>query len=126
SVPDANGIYQYSQADYATYNLSGGTAAAPSAATGGANANIPTGRIGAGQGFFVRGITNGAGVATFNNSMRLAGQNDQFYRNSDGTEMLITTNIERHRIWLNLTNSNSAFNQCLVAYVAGATNAKDR
>ena len=126
SVPDANGIYQYSQADYATYNLSGGTQAAPSSTTGGANANVPTGRVGAGQGFFIRGITDGPSVATFNNSMRIAGNNGQFFRQADGSQLSNNTDIERHRIWLNLTNPDSAFSQSLVAYAEGATNARDR
>jgi hypothetical protein len=125
-TPDVNGEYYYAQADYATYNMSGGTAAAPSAATGGANTNIPTGKIAAGQGFFVRGITDGASTATFNNSMRIAGQNGQFFRNASGLESAISPNIERHRIWLNLTNEQGGFSQTLTAYAEGATNGLDR
>lgn len=125
-TPDVNGQYYYSQADYATYNQSGGTAAAPSAATGGANTNIPTGKIASGQGFFIRGITDGASTATFNNSMRIAGQNGQFFRNATGVESAITTTIERHRIWLNLTNDVAGFSQNLTAYAEGATNGIDR
>lgn len=126
ATPDANGQYYYSLADYATYNMSGGTAAAPSASTGGANTNIPSGKIAAAQGFFIRGITDGASTATFNNSMRIAGQNSQFYRMANGNQFGTSPGIERHRIWLNLTNTNNGFSQNLTAYAEGATNGLDR
>jgi hypothetical protein len=34
--------------------------------------------------------------------------------------------VERHRIWLNLTNAGGAFKQLLVGYVTGATNGFDK
>ena len=36
------------------------------------------------------------------------------------------TVVERHRIWLNLTNAGGAFKQLLVGYVTGATNGFDK
>lgn len=113
SVPNAGGTYSYTNSDYATYNFSGGTATAP--ATG--SSVQPTGYVAAGQSFFVKGISNGSGTATFNNTMRIGANNNQFFRNSE---------IERHRFWLNLENSQGGFNQALVAYVQGATNDYDR
>ena len=113
SVPNSSGFYQYTNSDYATYNFSGGTATAP--ATG--SLVQPTGYVAAGQSFFVKGISNGSGTATFNNTMRVGANNNQFFRNSQ---------IERHRLWLNLENSQGGFNQALVAYVQGATNDYDR
>jgi len=113
SVPNAGGNYSYTDSDYATYNFSGGTATAP--ATG--SSVEPTGYVAAGQSFFVKGISNGSGTATFNNTMRIGANNNQFFRNSQ---------IERHRFWLNLENSQGGFNQALIAYVQGATNDYDR
>lgn len=113
SVPNSSGFYQYTNSDYATYNFSGGTATAP--ATG--SLVQPNGYVAAGQSFFVKGISNGSGTATFNNTMRVGANNNQFFRNSQ---------IERHRLWLNLENSQGGFNQALVAYVQGATNDYDR
>ncbi|PBJ15921.1 T9SS sorting signal type C domain-containing protein [Flavobacterium sp. ACN6] len=37
-----------------------------------------------------------------------------------------TFEIERHRVWLNLTNTNGVFKQILIAYVTGATNGWDQ
>jgi len=53
----------------------------------------------------------------FNNSMRVTGANDQFFRNS-------TTNVP-NKLWLDLTSDNGIFNQILVAYVDGATDDYD-
>ncbi|UMY66631.1 MULTISPECIES: hypothetical protein [unclassified Flavobacterium] len=116
-------VYNYTTDDYATYNLSGGT----SAGTGG---TAPTRYIASGQGFFV-GLagTNGAKTVTFNNSMRqrTESNNGQFFR-TQGTATTSTPSSdepEKHRIWLNLTNSEGAFKQMLLAYVDGATDNYD-
>lgn len=37
-----------------------------------------------------------------------------------------TFEIQRHRVWLNLTNTNGVFKQILIAYVTGATNGWDQ
>ncbi len=71
------------------------------------------GIIQTGQGFLYKPTT--AGTAVFNNSMRRSDNRGQFFR--DGNE-----GIERHRIWLNLSDSNNAgLNQILVGYMTGAT-----
>ena len=36
-----------------------------------------------------------------------------------------TTALERHRLWLNMTNTEGAFKQLLVGYIQGATNGYD-
>ncbi|MDD3003776.1 T9SS sorting signal type C domain-containing protein [Flavobacterium sp.] len=106
--------------DYATYNLgTGGTATTGGDGNGGDNQNIPTGKIASGQSFFVKGIANGAGVATFNNSMRVLGSNDQFFRQNQ------QENIEKNRIWLNIKGETQGFNQTLVGYITDATNEKE-
>jgi hypothetical protein len=119
-----NSSSKYSAADYASYNYLGGvgTAAAPSAGTGGLNTNIPSGFIAAGQSFMTISAS-AAGPVVFNNSMRvgIADKNAQFFK---GTKSKTTT-IEKHRVWLNLTNTEGAFKQMLVGYATGATNGLD-
>jgi hypothetical protein len=107
--------YNYSVADYLTYNSSG--------------TSTPTGfsgNIGSGQGFFVlmNDTATLSETITFENNMRSnAYGNNQFYRNSN------TTNEENenvNRIWLDFITPSEATNTTLVAYVNGATNNADR
>lgn len=115
-------VLNYTSSDYAIWNSSGGVAACPTCAA-------PAGSIAAGQSFFVESKSV-PGSAQFTNSMRVTNNNTQFYRSSaamaapefgDGE-----TPIERHRIWLDMTNTTSAFNQLLVGYIEGATLGWDR
>ena len=100
--------YIYSAADYAAYNYTGGVTTQPTGV-------LPfAGKVASGQAFFVEGLVNGK--ATFNNSMRIATDNNQFYR----------ANIQKDRFWLNLTNNQGAFNQMLIGYLEGATVGYDR
>ncbi|OCB75351.1 LamG-like jellyroll fold domain-containing protein [Flavobacterium crassostreae] len=123
------GTYAYSSDDYATYNLTGGTAtraAAPSATNPGAiNTAAPTGEIAAGQSFFA--VSTAPGNAIFNNAMRTKSgvvlSNSQFFRPSLNSQKVVS--LEKNRIWLNLTNAQGAFKQILVGYVSGATNNYD-
>ncbi|WP_290697803.1 hypothetical protein [Lacinutrix sp.] len=99
----------FSQGDYAIItNGSGNTA--------GGDMIIPNNFVPSGQSFFIQGLANGN--ATFNNSHRKADvtSNSQFFKNN-----LVSPN----RLWVNLTSDNGVFNQILVAYVDGATNATD-
>ncbi|MEK8179579.1 T9SS sorting signal type C domain-containing protein [Flavobacterium buctense] len=122
----------YTANDYAKYNLTGGvgTGVGTMALTGGP---VPTGKVAAGQGFFIEANTdlaNGAYVATFKNSMRISGNNAQFFR----TNSLVANNeggavsqlLEKHRLWVSLSNSEGAYNQMLVGYIENATNDIDR
>ncbi|MDR6969009.1 hypothetical protein J2X31_003035 [Flavobacterium arsenatis] len=115
-------VYNYDADDYATYNLSGavGTGSGENSPNGG---NVPTGYIASGQSFFIKGSPAG-GLALFTNSMRVAGQNNQFFRpavqSSDQSN-----STEKHRIWLNLTGPQNAFKQTLVGYIENATNDLD-
>lgn len=113
-------IYNYSANDYASWNKLGGTGTTSAAGSGG---QVPNGFIATGQGFFTRsaGATSGT-VATFNNSMRVAGNNTQFFRTANQQ----TSDFERHRIWLNLTGNTGSFNQILIGYADGATLGWDR
>ncbi len=102
-------LYQYSTNDYATYNGTGAVA--------GSGGVSPTGKIAAGQSFFVE--SKKGGEVKFINDMREIGNNNQFFRMSTKSK---TTAIEKNRIWLNLTNTQGLFKQMLVGYVTGATN----
>jgi|GEM_PF-1088584 len=115
-APIGSSVYSYSADDYAVYNLMGGTGtiAAPSE-TSLDPIYIPSGFIAAGQGFFIRGIA--PGTATFNNLMRVDGNNSQFFRSPSQTE--------KHRFWASISNTRS-FKQLLIGYATGATNNFDR
>ncbi|MFV8379899.1 T9SS sorting signal type C domain-containing protein, partial [Flavobacterium sp. LB3R33] len=117
-------IYNYTSNDYASYNGVGGVATLP-AYLGGVT---PSGKIAAGQAFFATGIA--AGTAVFNNGMRVSGgalgvNNSQFFK-TNNTKSKVTNSVEKHRIWLNLTNTQGAFKQTLLGYVTNATNGFDK
>ncbi|NUY80338.1 choice-of-anchor D domain-containing protein [Flavobacterium sp. MAH-1] len=125
NTPITNQNYVYN--DYAAYNLLGGTGtmAAPSV---GVNNTIPNGKIASGQGFFV--VSHTPGNVTFNNSMRLTGNNTTFFRpdlqghHNTGT-VSVPGDIEKHRIWLDIFNDSGWFKQTLVGYAEGASNGID-
>ncbi len=113
----------YNSSDYASYNYVG-SIGMPS--PGPANNTAPLGKIAAGQGFFVK-VLNTGGNATFRNSMRVSGNNSQFYKNNDVPEQANAISaLERNRVWLELTNDDKAYKQALVGYVENATNGLDR
>jgi hypothetical protein len=95
---------------YATYTLAGGVGTSPN--TGGdPMLLVPDGTIQPGQGFIAKSTST---ALSFDNGMRI-GNNGQFFRNQ----------IERNRIWLNLTNAEGIFSQTMVSYMTGATNGLD-
>ncbi len=127
-----SGVFAYSGDDYASYNLTGGTATAvaPSDADkSAANPNIPTGKIAAGQSFFASSKVSITGSSIlFDNSMRvgvgaISGTNSQFFRTAKNSKTASV--IEQNRVWLNFFNNEGAFKQALVGYVTGATNNYD-
>jgi hypothetical protein len=98
--------------DYASYNLSGGTASNTGSA-------IPNGYIASGQGFLVEAVT--ATNVTFKNSMRnKTYTNTQFFRNAQSV-----ADIAKDRVWLDLQNSDGMFSQQLIGYFNEATNGVD-
>ncbi|PWB20054.1 T9SS sorting signal type C domain-containing protein [Flavobacterium sp. HTF] len=117
------GAYQYTTSDYASYNLTGGTATAPAkSGNSGNNNNTPLGYIAAGQSFFASAASDG--IIHFNNDMREGGtHNGQFFKPGKTAK---ETDTDGHHIWLNLTNEGGAFKQMLVGYVDGATNDFDK
>ncbi len=115
NTPITNNLYTFD--DYALYNLSGSTVTATPAP--GLNNAAPNGFIAAGQSFLVRGVIEGTTSATFKNSMREIGNNDQFFRTNNSDDQ------QRNRVWLDLTGEQGAFKQILVGYIENATNNYD-
>ncbi|MBK0369819.1 T9SS sorting signal type C domain-containing protein [Flavobacterium agrisoli] len=130
--PDYNSqyYYNYTADDYAMYSLVGGTETNPTLPGEGLPAEsdvdnkVPSGFIAAGQSFIVCSVEDytvdgGDGYANFTNDMRVVGNNTQFFKFRKSTA------LEKHRVWLNLTNSQGLFKQILIGYVEGATNSHD-
>lgn len=118
SITTYTGTGIYNVLDYGSWNLSGGTGTAP--ATDPSNNSLkPNGKIAAGQGFFAQVFADGN--ITFNNSMRAADFNSQFFRTGNPNVDV----SENNRIWLNLYNETN-FRQMMVNYKAEATNGYDR
>ena len=110
---------EYTADDYASYTLAGGTGTSKAPSTG-LSGTVPNGFIAAGQSFFVESqLTPTVTQFVFNNSMRVAGNNSQFFKQANTKK---TATVEKNRVWLNLTNSGGAFKQLLVGYITGATN----
>ncbi|GGG56203.1 hypothetical protein GCM10010976_28820 [Bizionia arctica] len=87
------------------------------------------GDIAAGQAFFVLMLDSPIAAVSenivFNNTMRNQTlDNGQFYKLNEANENF--TEIERHRIWLDLITPNEIATSILVGYIEGATNNKDR
>ena len=105
----------YTANNFATRNLTGGTAAVNGTL-------IPDNFIQSGQGFYVNALATSP--MYFTNSMRNKISNNQFInRNSnvDATDAIEPEN----RIWLNLSEGENKHNQILVGFVPNATNALD-
>ncbi len=107
----------YTFSDYAVYNFSGGIGAGTPVA--GANNNTPNGMIAAGQAFMIKGVIEGTTTATFTNTMREVGNNNQFFRTNQ------SANLDANRIWLELKNNEGVYKQILVGYIENATNGFD-
>jgi|LakWasMe91_HOW11_FD_contig_91_16534_length_3922_multi_3_in_0_out_0_1 hypothetical protein len=85
-------------------------------------ANLPYQVIQTGQGFFVEGTGSGSGNVVFNNDMRIDDHTNSFLRTANTAA---TTSVERHRVWLNLTNQAGLFSQAMVGYMTNATDGFD-
>jgi hypothetical protein len=117
-VPNANGQFVYNDSNYISYNATGSTGAGDFTNCPTCGGNKLTGNIASGQGFFVEAKTTGNVV--FNNALRVTttASNNQFSRTAK-------TAIEKNRVWLNIKNSDGAYNEMLLGYVTGATNELD-
>lgn len=87
---------------YATYTFAGGAGTGGS----GSDSEIPNGTIQVGQGFIARATSNSL---VFTNEMRTANHSNQFFRNSSDSD--------RNRIWLNISNAQNLIGQTMIAYM---------
>ena len=114
ATPASGGVYPIN--NYASYTLLGGVASA-------GGGPVPNGTIQIGQGFFVRSFD--FGTASFSNLQRVnASFSTQFYRSSNQIVASVEE-IEKHRVWLNLNDSENAYNQIMLGYMSGATSGFD-
>ncbi len=88
--------------DYKQYNLTGG------------GTNTATGKIGVGQGFFVR--TTSAGALTFKTTHQIVGNNNQFFKGKSKTN----SDKKNGRSWFLLRRGNE-INSILVGFLKGAS-----
>ncbi|OOV16909.1 T9SS sorting signal type C domain-containing protein [Flavobacterium sp. LM4] len=58
----------------------------------------------------------------FNNAMGVSGNDNQSFESEKTSK---SNAFERHRLWLNMTNTGGAFKQLLVGYIQGATDGYD-
>lgn len=121
-IPDPfynNYAYNYTPADYLTFNAVG-----PSTGPGSGTFN---GKIAAGQGFFISMLHTSLATTEnliFDNTLRSNTYvNNQFYKTSNSGNSKET---EKHRIWFDLVGSNGTSVRSLLGYVENATNEKDR
>ena len=123
---NGNENLNFSQDDYAIINGIMGT--------GGGNGAPPNQYIPSGQGFFVSydhtaGQIDASGSikrneVKFTNSMRLTGNNTQFFRSANNTQSK-NSEMSANKIWLNLISDNGVFCQIGLGYIQGATNSYD-
>lgn len=106
------GSGEYQQADYASFNLTGGVGVA-GASTQSPNGILPNGYIASAQGFMVRPKVNG--TVTFKNSQRTKDipSNNQFYR----SQAVTSTNSTKDRYWLRITDESGRYNEQLIGYL---------
>jgi hypothetical protein len=101
---DDAGAPTFASADYATWNLLGGTS--------GGGGNVPTGVIGSAQGFKVKASSTGS--VQFSNSMRVATNTSILFRQA-----------EVKKLWLSATNTENLSNQLLVGFTEDGTDGVD-
>ncbi|PPD00318.1 MAG: hypothetical protein CTY35_02645 [Methylotenera sp.] len=95
---------------YATYTEFGGT--------GSDTSDDPNGFIQVGQGFLVKAIST---ELNFTSGIKVPDEfTDQFFKSAT------TTQLEKHRVWIKLTNANGIFSKMLIGYAEGASNDTDR
>ena len=121
NAADINGVIYLYRAEnnsigtgYATYTLGGATTTTATSPT-------PNGTIQVGQGFVVAAKNVSMPKVTFSNDLRVDNNSNQFFRTSFGKSIYQPMIMEKHRIWLNLTNDNGFFSQMMVGYISNAT-----
>ena len=119
---NGNEQLNFDVSDYAVINAIGETA--------GGDGLTPSRFIPSGQGFFISFSDSATpdstvgdiseGTVTFNNSMRVTANNDEFFRTSGKNKK-----SSSDKLWINLTSDNGVFNQVMIGYATGATNTFD-
>jgi hypothetical protein len=106
---------EFDEDDYVTYNEGG-----PSSPVG------FDGFIASGQGFMV--IASQDGSVNFNNSMRVGGENDQFFKNESSKNRIAgeKKEKERDRVWLKLKNEQGSVKSIMLGFFPEATGEVDR
>ncbi|WP_435133474.1 GEVED domain-containing protein [Formosa sp. A9] len=107
-------VYNYNTNDYLTITASGSS-----------DPSAESEFIASGQGFFVTMKHVGTGLnenVTFTNAMRTY---SDYYTNTEFYRTTQTDDAEKHRIWMNLSDSNNTSTNMLIGYIEGATNEKD-
>lgn len=120
-TPNPGTVTAYIPGDYIAYTRAG------SAAYGSVTNETFDGKIATGQGFKVKALLPGSGTptstVTFNNCMRVSGNNAGFLKT---TALATTTPSTLDRYKLNMSGANGAGSQILVAYLPETTLAYDR
>lgn len=107
--------HQYNTTDYASFNYTGGVGTGvDSDGTGTGNNSRPTKWIPAGQSFMA--FCHQSGNVVFNNSIRQGGNNANFYKSDE-----MAADLQKNRLWLELTNAEKVYKQILVGYIENAT-----
>ncbi|NNC69692.1 MAG: T9SS type A sorting domain-containing protein, partial [Flavobacteriaceae bacterium] len=105
--------FNYSSNDYASYTAGTGGVAAVSGGP------VPNGFIASGQAFFIQALA--AGTITYDNAMRVTGNNNQLFRGNKKN-----STDSKNRVWLDMKNDEGAFSQILIGFIEGATDGIDR
>lgn len=103
----------YTLNNFATRNLTGGTAAVNGSL-------IPDVYIQTGQGFYVNSLATGP--IYFTNCMRNKNSNNQFINRNSNTSAAPN---KAHKFWLNLSENGNPHNEILIGYLPNATNELD-
>jgi hypothetical protein len=99
---------KYSSDDYATYVVgTGGIKAHP-------DGKIPSKLVSSCQGFFVNALK--IGLVILDNSMRVIEPENNFFK----TDKPAKKDVEKDRIWLNLSNEQGVFKQILIGFFEDA------
>ncbi|RXR33133.1 hypothetical protein EQG68_06495 [Flavobacterium piscinae] len=112
--------YNYTPGDYYIFNFTGASCCPA------AGSDL---FIGAGQGFFVQMIDGppASDFVSFDNGLRNPSyDNSLFYRNAYQIETESNlTNLERHRMWFDIINSDGLNDRTLIGYIENATMGRD-
>jgi len=95
----------YNNADFATWNYSGGVAACTTC-------QVPTGNIATMQSVLVKAANSNSTTFNLSNCMRITTGNNNFFKNESAS---------LDRFWLNLNGSDDSFSQALIAYSENGT-----